>query len=128
VDSVVLRPVSWERPYDSQYEALGRELIERGFEVEIVVPAPYEERGTELYHLMFLMATPDLVIHVAEHVADHAIDIIETAVLANLIGKIKIGPKHGMRRKVVIVGPRGEPLREVYVPVGEDDDEEDQED
>ena len=126
----MIEPTGWELPYSEQYVALRRELEEKGFEVHLVQPTAIEERGADLYYnLPLLLATPDLVVHVATHLADHALDILETALLARLIGKIKIGPKQGMSRKAVILGPRGEVLREVQLPpgdeAGEDDEAED---
>jgi hypothetical protein len=128
MDRIVLEPASWEQPYQRQYEELVRDLRERGFEVELIVPETYEERGTQVYDLTLFLVTPDLVVHVATHLADHALDILEGALIYHLIGKVKIGPKRGMRRRAPILGPRGEVLREVELPPGDEDEEAEDED
>ena len=105
---MIIQPVSWERPYRDQYEAVRHELEEQGFAVRIVEPAPFEERGADVVHnIALLMATPEVVIHLAEQLADHALDILEAVLIAYLIGRVKVGPKQGTPRRAQILGPDG---------------------
>jgi hypothetical protein len=127
VDRITIEPVSWEHPYLSQYEDLRRDLTSRGLDVRLVGPAEYEDPGTNVfYHWGLLMATPEVVIHSATHIAEHALDILGGALIYHMIGKVQVGPK-GMRRRVQIVGPDGQLLKEVELPPGDDvrDDEDD---
>jgi hypothetical protein len=125
MDRVTIDPASWERPYRDQYQALRRELEARGFRVRINEPAPIEERGAEtVYNLALLLATPEVAIRVAEHLSDHALNILEGVLIGYLIGKVKVGPKRGMPRRAKILGPKGELLREVELPPGDQVDDE----
>jgi hypothetical protein len=114
-------PVSWERPYRDQYEAVRHEFEKQGFAVRIVEPAPFEERGTDVvYNIALLMATPEVVIHLGEQLADHVLDILEAVLIAYLIGRVKVGPKQGTPRRAQILGPDGRVLRNVQLPPGDE--------
>jgi hypothetical protein len=121
MDRLVIRPVGWELPYLAQYEAVKSELEGRGIDAHLVEPEPFEEPGPDVvYNIAQLLATPEVVVYLAEQLADHALDVIEGVLIGYLIGKVRSGPKQGMRRRAQILGPDGRVLREVQLPAGED--------
>jgi hypothetical protein len=119
MERITFEPAVWELlTYRAQYDALRHDLKGRGFDVEIA--EPMEERSADgVANVTLLFLAPELVVHVATYLGDHALDILETALITHLIGKIKIGPKSGVRRKVQIIGSDGSVLREVELPEGD---------
>jgi hypothetical protein len=60
----------------------------------------------------------DVLIQILDAAEDHLIDATVGAVVASLAGLVRTLKRRQQRAQVVILGPRGEPLRVVTLPRG----------
>jgi hypothetical protein len=110
---VVIRPSSPIELglYGDGYDALIETLAARGLDVRLERPVERRSGGITL-------ASADVAIYVGELLADHLLDIILGAAIAELTRAARGKRKRRGRRVVAIFGPSGELLRDVEIPSG----------
>jgi hypothetical protein len=114
--TLVVRPTTLDHGlYRASYDELLEDLQRRGFDAYLDRPPEQRDAGLSL-------AAADVMVTVAEHLGDHAIDVILGAVVMYLGGKVR--SKRRAKRHAAIFGPDGELLREVELPDQERDDDE----
>jgi hypothetical protein len=114
VARIVLEPRWYEiGPFQEQYEALERELKGAGHDVRVDREVEQRSAGSTA------RTAYDLAVHVIDTVDEEIIEAIVLGLLARLRGKAILGGNRGGRRRVWLLGPRGEKLREVELPEDE---------
>lgn len=92
------------------YEELAGELTASGYEVELRPPTP--KRGVE-------HAAADLIVQIGEFAKDHVDEVIVGLIVAKLSGLRLPRKERTPPRRVAILGPDGNPVKEFEL---QDDD------
>jgi hypothetical protein len=112
VRTVAIKREITERIYGEQWDEVVADLEREGFHVQRI------EQVERRYESGVDVSTIDAVLRVGKEIAADVVllgSVVELLRRA-LRGRVKVGPRRGQKRRVDIVGPDGETLREVEVP------------